>query len=225
MLEDEPELGVGDTVRLMPGYAPTTVNLYDCYFVIEDGLVADVWPVRGRYGAETAGVGGGVKALDGRVAVVTGAASGVGRGIAEVLARRCAGDGRRHRPRRGREPRRRASTIADGDAIAVGGQTSPTPRLVEAMAAAALERWGHRHRGRQRRRLSRGRGQRGRARSCRPGDGDQRQGRGLCDPGLPAGHARAGLRADGPDLVDHRAAGRRPRLRDLRGRRRRRCSG
>jgi D-serine deaminase-like pyridoxal phosphate-dependent protein len=58
MLEDERELGVGDTIRLMPGYAPTTVNLYDCYFVVEDGLVIDVWPVCGRYGAETAGVGG-----------------------------------------------------------------------------------------------------------------------------------------------------------------------
>ena len=57
MLEDEPELTVGSTVRLMPGYAPTTVNLYDCYFVIEDDVVIDVWPVRGRYGAETAGVG------------------------------------------------------------------------------------------------------------------------------------------------------------------------
>jgi D-serine deaminase-like pyridoxal phosphate-dependent protein len=42
----------------MPGYAPTTVNLYDCYFVIEDGAVIDVWPVCGRYGADTAGVGG-----------------------------------------------------------------------------------------------------------------------------------------------------------------------
>jgi D-threonine aldolase len=58
MLEDEPQLAVGATVRLMPGYAPTTVNLYDCYFVVEDGMVADVWPVCGRYGAETAGVGG-----------------------------------------------------------------------------------------------------------------------------------------------------------------------
>jgi D-serine deaminase-like pyridoxal phosphate-dependent protein len=58
MLEDEPELTVGATVRLMPGYAPTTVNLYDCYFVVEDGTVIDVWPVCGRYGAETAGVGG-----------------------------------------------------------------------------------------------------------------------------------------------------------------------
>lgn len=48
-------LGVGDTVRLMPGYSPTTVNFYDCYFVVVDGVVADVWPVLGRYGSETTG--------------------------------------------------------------------------------------------------------------------------------------------------------------------------
>ena len=48
-------LGVGDTVQLMPGYSPTTVNFYDCYFVVEDGVVIDVWPVLGRYGTETTG--------------------------------------------------------------------------------------------------------------------------------------------------------------------------
>lgn len=53
-LEDD-SLGVGDTVALMPGYSPTTVNFYDCYFVAEDGVVADVWPVLGRYGSETTG--------------------------------------------------------------------------------------------------------------------------------------------------------------------------
>ena len=53
-LEDA-ELGVGDTVQLMPGYSPTTVNFYDCFFVVEDGLVIDVWPVLGRYGTETTG--------------------------------------------------------------------------------------------------------------------------------------------------------------------------
>jgi D-serine deaminase-like pyridoxal phosphate-dependent protein len=56
-LEDEPRIRVGSTVRLMPGYAPTTVNLYDCYFVVEDGTVVDVWPVCGRYGAATAAIG------------------------------------------------------------------------------------------------------------------------------------------------------------------------
>jgi D-serine deaminase-like pyridoxal phosphate-dependent protein len=42
----------------MPGYAPTTVNLYDCFFVVDGDEVIDVWPVCGRYGSETAGVGG-----------------------------------------------------------------------------------------------------------------------------------------------------------------------
>lgn len=52
---DDPGLGVGDTVQMMPGYSPTTVNFYDCYFVVEDGVVADVWPVLARYGSETTG--------------------------------------------------------------------------------------------------------------------------------------------------------------------------
>jgi D-serine deaminase-like pyridoxal phosphate-dependent protein len=54
-LEDEPDLVVGETVRMMPGYSPTTVNFYDCYYVVEDGEVIDVWPVLGRYGSESAG--------------------------------------------------------------------------------------------------------------------------------------------------------------------------
>jgi D-serine deaminase-like pyridoxal phosphate-dependent protein len=56
VLADEPDVGVGSTVQLVPGYAPTTVNLYDCYFVVDEGLVVDVWPVCGRYGAATSGV-------------------------------------------------------------------------------------------------------------------------------------------------------------------------
>jgi D-serine deaminase-like pyridoxal phosphate-dependent protein len=57
MLADEPDVAVGSCVRLMPGYAPTTVNLYDCYFVVEDDVVIDVWPVCGRYGSATVAVG------------------------------------------------------------------------------------------------------------------------------------------------------------------------
>jgi D-serine deaminase-like pyridoxal phosphate-dependent protein len=56
MLADEPEVGVGSCVRLMPGYAPTTVNLYDCFFVVQDDVVIDVWPVCGRYGSATVAV-------------------------------------------------------------------------------------------------------------------------------------------------------------------------
>ena len=58
LLHDEGEAEVGATVRVMPGYAPTTVNLFGCYFVVEDDRVADVLPVCGRYGLGTAGVGG-----------------------------------------------------------------------------------------------------------------------------------------------------------------------
>lgn len=54
-LVDEPDLGVGETVRLMPGYSPTTVNFYDLYYVADGDRVIDVWPVLGRYGSETAG--------------------------------------------------------------------------------------------------------------------------------------------------------------------------
>jgi D-serine deaminase-like pyridoxal phosphate-dependent protein len=38
-------LAVGDVVELDPGYAPSTVNWYDAYHVVEDGRVVDVWPV------------------------------------------------------------------------------------------------------------------------------------------------------------------------------------
>jgi D-serine deaminase-like pyridoxal phosphate-dependent protein len=50
-------LGVGDRVELMPGYAPTTVNYYDIYYVVDDDTIVDVWPILGRYGSATAGVG------------------------------------------------------------------------------------------------------------------------------------------------------------------------
>ena len=38
-------LAVGDSVRLVPGYSPTTVNWYDVYHVVRDDVVIDVWPV------------------------------------------------------------------------------------------------------------------------------------------------------------------------------------
>jgi D-serine deaminase-like pyridoxal phosphate-dependent protein len=38
-------LAIGDVVQLLPGYAPATVNLYDAYHVVEDGVVVDIWPV------------------------------------------------------------------------------------------------------------------------------------------------------------------------------------
>jgi D-serine deaminase-like pyridoxal phosphate-dependent protein len=38
-------LRVGDTVALVPGYAPTTVNWYDAYHVVRDDVVVDIWPI------------------------------------------------------------------------------------------------------------------------------------------------------------------------------------
>ena len=54
---DVPEsspLGYGDTVELLAGYGPTTVNLYGRYHVIEGGVVTDIWPVMARHGSDTA---------------------------------------------------------------------------------------------------------------------------------------------------------------------------
>jgi D-serine deaminase-like pyridoxal phosphate-dependent protein len=38
-------LRVGDTVALVPGYSPSTVNWYDAFHVVEDDVVVDIWPV------------------------------------------------------------------------------------------------------------------------------------------------------------------------------------
>ena len=50
----ECELSVGQTVEVMPGYCPTTINLHDVYHVIEDGKVVDIWPVLARGPGRTA---------------------------------------------------------------------------------------------------------------------------------------------------------------------------
>lgn len=44
-VDDRCKLKLGDTAELIPGYAPTTVNLYDVYHVVEDGVVVDIWPI------------------------------------------------------------------------------------------------------------------------------------------------------------------------------------
>jgi D-serine deaminase-like pyridoxal phosphate-dependent protein len=36
---------VGDSVALVPGYSPGTVNWYDAYHVVKDDVVVDIWPV------------------------------------------------------------------------------------------------------------------------------------------------------------------------------------
>ena len=51
-------MGDRDRVKIMPGYEPTTANFYDCYHVVEDGIIVDVWPILARHGSATAGVGG-----------------------------------------------------------------------------------------------------------------------------------------------------------------------
>jgi D-serine deaminase-like pyridoxal phosphate-dependent protein len=38
-------LPVGSSVRIVPGYAPATVNMYDVYHVVSDDQVIDVWPI------------------------------------------------------------------------------------------------------------------------------------------------------------------------------------
>ncbi|HMI23606.1 MAG TPA: alanine racemase [Streptosporangiaceae bacterium] len=38
-------LRVGDSVALVPGYSPSTVNWYDAYHVVEDDVVVDIWPI------------------------------------------------------------------------------------------------------------------------------------------------------------------------------------
>ena len=38
-------LSLGDTAELVPGYAPSTVNLYDAYHVVGKGRVVDIRPI------------------------------------------------------------------------------------------------------------------------------------------------------------------------------------
>jgi len=44
-VDDSCKLALGDTAELVPGYAPTTVNLYDAYHVVEKDVVVDIWPI------------------------------------------------------------------------------------------------------------------------------------------------------------------------------------
>jgi D-serine deaminase-like pyridoxal phosphate-dependent protein len=43
-----PPLDLGDRAELIPGYGPTTVNLYDVFHVDTGGAVADIWPITPR---------------------------------------------------------------------------------------------------------------------------------------------------------------------------------
>lgn len=55
-LRENSDLAVGDRVELLPGYSPTTVNLYDIYCVVEDDIVIDIWLIEARYGRGTVGI-------------------------------------------------------------------------------------------------------------------------------------------------------------------------
>jgi D-serine deaminase-like pyridoxal phosphate-dependent protein len=52
----EPPLDLGDVAEVMAGYGPTTVNLHDAFFVLEDEVVTDVWPVTPRGPGRPAGL-------------------------------------------------------------------------------------------------------------------------------------------------------------------------
>jgi D-serine deaminase-like pyridoxal phosphate-dependent protein len=41
-------LEVGDRVEVVSGYCPITVNIHEVYHVMEDGVVADIWPILTR---------------------------------------------------------------------------------------------------------------------------------------------------------------------------------
>jgi D-serine deaminase-like pyridoxal phosphate-dependent protein len=43
-----PSLQLGDTVEIVPGYAPTTVNLHEAFHVVESGTVTEIWEVGAR---------------------------------------------------------------------------------------------------------------------------------------------------------------------------------
>ena len=47
-LEGDPLPALGEKVLLVPGHCDPTINLYDWYVCIKDGLVADLWPITAR---------------------------------------------------------------------------------------------------------------------------------------------------------------------------------
>ena len=47
-LGEAAQLTVGDRVEVVPSYCPVAVNLHDVYFVVDDGIVVDVWPILAR---------------------------------------------------------------------------------------------------------------------------------------------------------------------------------
>ena len=87
----DPDCGLelGQRVELLPSYCPTTINLHDVYYVVQDGVVIDIWPVlargpgRGgwheqvfRQGGAGDGIGAGDRTSHGR-AVYSGGSEGL----------------------------------------------------------------------------------------------------------------------------------------------------
>ena len=139
--------------------------------------------------------------LTDQVAVVTGAARGIGRGIASVLAAEGARvviadiDGAPPSERR---------ELPDGGGRARGRRRRHRSRLGRGAGRRGARRLRpHRHPGGQRGHLPEHRARRDRRRALGPRHGHQRQGRAARHPGLHAGHARARLRPHRADLLDH----------------------
>lgn len=47
-VDEKCPLKLEDSMEFIPGYSPTTVNLYDAYHVVENGVITDVWPILPR---------------------------------------------------------------------------------------------------------------------------------------------------------------------------------
>ena len=48
MVEPASPLKVGDKLEVISGYGPTKVNLHDVYYVVENNVVTDIWPIQTR---------------------------------------------------------------------------------------------------------------------------------------------------------------------------------
>ena len=55
LADDACRLQIGDTVAINCNYTPFAVSYFEAYHVVEDGRVADVWPVLPR-GPESQGL-------------------------------------------------------------------------------------------------------------------------------------------------------------------------
>ena len=47
-VEGQPSPALGEKLLLVPGHCDPTINLYDWYVVVKDGLVIDLWPITAR---------------------------------------------------------------------------------------------------------------------------------------------------------------------------------